>query len=94
MAAILPFVPDGVFGPEDIKAMSTALNDVCKTLKLTDGIAKEVIAERIVALARRGERSATFLRDSVLQEAGLADTVDLEDGIVARAPSAQYGHPR
>ena len=42
---------DGVFDPNDIKAMSMALDDVCKTLNLVDGNpAREVIAERIIAL--------------------------------------------
>jgi hypothetical protein len=72
---IVPFLRDGAFGPNDIKAMSMAFDDVCKMLNLTDGAkaAREVIAERIIELARRGERSPTRLRDRVLQESGLAD---------------------
>jgi hypothetical protein len=63
------------FEPHDIQAMSIALDDVCKALDLTDQAkaAREVIAERIIELARRGERSPTRLRDRVLQESGLAD---------------------
>ena len=62
-----------MFGPDDIKAMSIALNDVCETLDLPDRAkaVREVIAERIVELARRGERNPTILRDRVLQESGL-----------------------
>ena len=52
--------------------MSMALDDVCAALKLRDGSAKEVIAARIIDLARRGERSPTRLRNRVLYEAGLA----------------------
>jgi hypothetical protein len=72
---IIQFIKNGAFEPDDIKAMSMALDDVCKTLHLTDGAkaAREVIAERIIELARRGERSPTLLRDRVLQESGLAD---------------------
>jgi hypothetical protein len=72
--SITPFLTDGgVFDPSDIKAMSMALNDVCKTLNLVDGDpAQEVIAERIIALARDGERSPTRLRNRVLRDAGLA----------------------
>jgi hypothetical protein len=80
MATILPFLRDGVFfrdsvfEPHDIKAMSLAFNDVCEVLKLQDdGPAKEVMAKRIIDLARRGERSPTRLRDRVLHEAGLAE---------------------
>ena len=79
MATILPFLRneffrDSVFEPHDIKAMSIALDDVCEVLKLQDdGPAQEVIAARIIDLARRGERSPTRLRDRVLHEAGLAE---------------------
>jgi hypothetical protein len=70
MAAILGYPQDEAFQPHDIKAMSMALDDLCKELKL-DGKAnaKETIAVRIIELARRGERSPTKLRDRVLHEA-------------------------
>lgn len=82
MAAILPFLrrDDGVFDPKDITAMSTALDDICKELKLRDdGAAREVIAVRIIDLAKSGERSSTRLRDRVLQEAHMAARVNLDD---------------
>src|SRR2546429_7717255 len=78
MGTIIPFLRDrvlrdSVFEPHDIQAMSRALDDVCEVLKLRDDTsAKEVIAARIIDLARRGERSPTRLRDRVLHEAGLA----------------------
>jgi hypothetical protein len=53
VATILPFVRDGVFDHKDITAMSLALDDVCKILKLRDdSSAREVMATRIVDLAR------------------------------------------
>jgi hypothetical protein len=77
MATILPFVKDGVFDQKDITAMSMALDDVCKILNLQDdNSAKEVIASRIVDLARAGERNPTRLRDRILHEANLARHVD------------------
>jgi hypothetical protein len=80
MATILPFVKDGVFDDKDITAMSMALDDVCKILNLRDdNSAKEVIASRIVDLARAGERSSTRLRDRVLHEADLARHVGLDE---------------
>jgi hypothetical protein len=58
------------FGPKSIKAMSTALEDVCSSLGIGSNMtAKEVIAIRIIELARRGERSPTKLRDHLLAEA-------------------------
>ncbi len=79
MATILPFVKDGVFDQEAITAMSTALDDVCKILTLPDeNSAREVIAIRIIDLARAGERSPTRLRDRILHEANLARHVALD----------------
>jgi hypothetical protein len=79
MATILPFVKDGVFDQKDITAMSMALDDACKLLNLRDdNSAKEVIASRIIDLARAGERSPTRLRDRVLHEADLARHVGLD----------------
>jgi len=74
MAAIIPFLKhDTVFDPNDIKVMSMALDDICKTLNLTEEAkaAREVLAERIIELAKRGERSPIRLRERVLQESGL-----------------------
>ncbi len=81
MATIIPFLKDGAFEPNDIAAMSMALDDVCKTLNLGDRQhpAREVIAARIIDLARQGVRSPTILRDRVLHEAGLAEYVGLGD---------------
>ena len=79
MATILPFVKDGVFDQKDITAMSMALDDVCRLLNLRDDYsAKEVIASRIIDLARAGERNPTRLRDRVLHEADLARHVGLD----------------
>ena len=79
MATILPFVKDGVFDQKDITTMSMALDDVCKILNLRDGSsAREVIAIRIIDLARAGERNPTRLRDRVLHEANLAPHVGLD----------------
>ena len=80
MAIILPFVKDGVFDDKDITAMSSALDDVCKILNLRDdSAAREVIAIRIIDLARAGERSPTRLRDRILHEADLARHVGLDE---------------
>lgn len=76
----IPFLRDGVFDPKDLAAMSMALDDVCAALKLRDdSAAKQVIATRIIDLARTGERTPTRLRDKILHEAGLASHVGLDD---------------
>ncbi len=70
-STIRPFLDgEAVFDPKDIAAMSMALDDVCKALKLNGNVSvKEMIAGRIIDLARSGERSPTKLRDRILQEA-------------------------
>jgi hypothetical protein len=71
--AIRQFLREGgVFEPDDIKAMSLAFEDVCKVLELKDPVSREVMAVRIIELARSGEKSPTKLRDRVLQEAGFS----------------------
>ena len=70
---IVPFLHGRVaFDPKDIEAMSMALDDVCKTLNLSDDakVEREVIALRIIGLARQGERSRQLLRDRILQDSG------------------------
>jgi hypothetical protein len=57
------------FNPQDIRAMSLALDDVCKTLSVGRHRDRKVIAIRIIELARRGERRPTKLRDRLLAEA-------------------------
>jgi hypothetical protein len=73
MAAILPFLKDqSVFEPEATRAMSIAFDDACRVLKLSDDATREreVIAVRIIELARRGERDPARLCERVLREAG------------------------
>ena len=76
MVAIIPFSRDRcAFDPQDVSAMSLAFDEVCKALDLPADAAstREVIAIRIIELAKRGGRSPTFLRDQVLREAADLD---------------------
>jgi hypothetical protein len=69
-AIVRSMAAGAAFDPCDIQAMATALNDVCHALNIRgNATAREVIAIRIVELARRGERSPTNLRDRLLAEA-------------------------
>ena len=71
MATIIPFLRDEAFDPDALRAMSTALEEVCRTLQVNgDQHAREVMALRIIELARRGERDPELLRDRVLWESG------------------------
>ncbi len=73
MAVISLFSQDAGFDQDDINALSVALEDICKELKLPDGDnpVRRVIAERLIILARYGERNAAALRDRVLRESKL-----------------------
>ena len=64
MDAIAQFIRDGAaFEPQDIQAMSKALDEVCKALKIdADATAEEIVAIRIIELAGRGERIAWLRR--------------------------------
>ena len=67
---IVPFLKDNVFGPEDIRAMSAALGEVCNILNMADQAKseRELLAKKIIALARRDECNAALLRDDMLRE--------------------------
>jgi hypothetical protein len=91
MTAILPYLRDAAFEQKDIIAMSMALDDVCKALNISNGPAREVIAEHIIALAASGERSPTRLRDRVLSEMGLADGIGPTDGNGGKRPARWSG---
>jgi hypothetical protein len=91
MAAILPYLRDGVFDQKDIAAMSMALDDVCKALNILDDKVREIIAERIITLAMSGERSPTLLRDRVLRETGLVDQPGAIDWIETKRPPRWSG---
>ena len=71
---IIPYLEGRAFGPQDIQAMSTALEDVCKILNLADEAKsdRELLAKKIIALARQGECNAALLRDSMLREIAYA----------------------
>jgi hypothetical protein len=67
---IVPFLSDSVFGPQDIQAMSKALEDVCNILNLANeaNTEREMLAKKIITLSHQGERSAALLRDRTLRE--------------------------
>ena len=66
----IPYVLAGAFEPDDIEAMFAAYEGVCHALHINgDAGARETIAERVIELARRGERRPTELRNRVLAEA-------------------------
>ena len=67
---IRSFVGPGVFDPETIAAMSEVLNAACEKLGDIDQpeVAREVIAGRIIAAARLGERDPARLLEAALRK--------------------------
>jgi hypothetical protein len=63
-----------VFEPEAVEAMSRALDEACLVLEIgpDEAAAREIIAVRIVELARAGLMDAGALRNRVLSEAKIA----------------------
>jgi hypothetical protein len=88
MTKMIPFFQDDAFGPVVLQAMSTALEEVCRMLKVDhDQGACEAVAVRIIELARRGECDPERLRDRVLWEAGATlSAVDAAPVADARQP--------
>ncbi len=65
---IRPFIRSGAFDPEVIAVMSEAFEAACKELDQAGQakVAREVIAGRIIAAARIGERDPVRLREAAL----------------------------
>jgi hypothetical protein len=62
------FVQPGAFEPEAIAAMSEAYEAALKELQDTRDVMREVIAGRIIAAARFGERDPVRLREAALRK--------------------------
>jgi hypothetical protein len=68
VASIIPFVPRGVFDDAATKVMGAAFEAACEALHDTGQppVVHEVMARRIIAAARKGERDVVRLRDAAL----------------------------
>ena len=60
---------DHAFGPEDVATLSSALEDTLRSLRLIDRIdpAVSMVAERLIQLAKHGERDSDGLREEALK---------------------------
>ena len=66
--SILSFIAKGVFDDATLRVMGRAFDAACKELRDAgqSHVVQEVIARRITAAARRGERNEARLRDIAL----------------------------
>ncbi|HEY7644417.1 MAG TPA: hypothetical protein VH858_05215 [Hyphomicrobiales bacterium] len=74
MSRVIRATEQASFGDaETVRVMNEAFDQICQHLQDTGQpeIVREVIAEKIVAAAKRGERDPVRLRDIVLGSFGL-----------------------
>ena len=68
----VPFSTDLFFEPDVTRAMGMAFDKVCRFLDDTGqpGLVREIIAKRIIDLAREGDRDPDHLCDTTLKSLG------------------------
>jgi hypothetical protein len=67
----MPLRSFGAFGPEAIEQMTEALNAACNKLRAigqSDEVAREIIATRILAAVKLGERDPARLLEAALRK--------------------------
>lgn len=90
-------IDKAAFDPDTITAMSKAFGEACITLKVFAGDeeGREIVATRIIDLARSGLVDATALRDRVLSEAQQAiEQPHLGSSLKRTKSSAKGGRPK
>jgi hypothetical protein len=67
---LAPYLKGGVFEPQQIGAMTAAFEAVCRSLQLVDRTDPliEIVARKVIEIARTGERDPDRLRALVLEE--------------------------
>jgi len=75
-----PCLRDAVFEPEEIHALAVAVDDICREMDLpaTATVAREVIATRVIDLAREGLIDPAHLKGRVLHEVRLVQQVSTD----------------
>jgi hypothetical protein len=67
---IRPFLSGQAFGPEVIRDMSLAFDNVCEAMELkrTEDPATTIVAQKVIELAQRGVRDVVTLYTMTLRE--------------------------
>ncbi len=78
--AVHPFLRDAVFEPEEIQILALAFDDICRDMDLpmSATVAREVVATRVIDLAREGLIEPMLLKDRVLHEVHLARQLSMD----------------
>lgn len=71
--AIYKILEKEAFGPDEIKAMTTAYEDALKELRLADRTdpVTEIIAKAIIDIARTGEKDPEKIRERAISTLGV-----------------------
>jgi hypothetical protein len=75
MVTRIPHFQDVFFGPEVTRAMGIAFDKACCLLPSQPTLVKEVMAKRIIDLAREGDINPDHLCDVTLKSLGLDPTI-------------------
>jgi hypothetical protein len=72
--AIPPPAPGAVFEPEEMQALVVAFEEICREMNLSPSatVAREVVAIRVIDLAREGPIDPALLTGRVLGEVRMA----------------------
>jgi hypothetical protein len=71
--SVLPFARCEVFDPEEVELMGDVFEDILGTLHLPkrDDVLAQVVATRIIQLAKGGERNPERMRSATLASLGM-----------------------
>jgi hypothetical protein len=74
--AIYRMLQEGVFGPDEIKYMTSAYEDILGMLRLKDrqDPITEIIAKKVIEITQRGERDPKRILDLAIKELGIRKT--------------------
>ena len=72
---------DAVFEPDETHAIAVAFDEICREMNLPEAavVAREIIAMRIIDLAREGLLDPTILRNRVLREARMTQQLSADN---------------
>jgi hypothetical protein len=78
----LPFLRAAVFEPDEAQALAVAFEEICRAMDLPPSatVAREVVATRVIDLAREGLIDPALLTGRVLDEVRMARRQLLPDG--------------
>jgi hypothetical protein len=79
MTIVVPFSQDVFFGPDVTRAMGAAFDKACRSPPGRPDIVKEVIAKRIIDLARAGDSDPDHLCDAALKLLGCDPSLDCSE---------------